>query len=196
MRIAFLARTEGRHAALERLLLLLIERHHVECIVALGEASADVEATLRRRRIRASERPGAHDAEFDDYVLATVLRPELDPLAPTPDPDATRDVTSRLEGVADLADGARWRGELGGRALAAVSGDADADADADIVIRVVDGAAGGTIERDGKRATLDPGRLDPAHDGAAAVLVGLEGGSITATFIDSGGEPLAQERLG
>lgn len=194
MRIAFLARTEGRHAALERLLLLLVERHHVERIVALGEALADVEATLRRRRIRASERPGVHDPEFDDYVLAAVLRPELDPLAPTPDPDATREVTSRLEGVTELADGSRWQGEVGGRTVIAVTGDDEADAD--ILVRVVDGAAGGTIERDGQRTTLDPGRLDPAHDGAAAVLVGLDDGQVAATFIDSGGEILAQERLG
>ncbi|MBU0550584.1 hypothetical protein KKF91_13125 [Myxococcota bacterium] len=78
MRIAFVANTHGELERLEEALLQLLN-YGVERIIPVELAVHDVEAVLRERAARFPEPVEPHDLRFPDFVLASVLRDQIEP---------------------------------------------------------------------------------------------------------------------
>lgn len=147
MKVAFVANSHGNLDLLESFLLMLIDRHEVDRVVAVGDSAPyDAAAVLRARLERHPVEVPWTDPEYADFVLASITRGVVE--APADEVVRNRALRERL-----LCDAAEI--EITGRTIAVQLPGAAPPATGPLVID--EGEARG-VER-GARTTICPGQM-------------------------------------
>ncbi len=110
MKVGFVANSHGNLELLESFLLMLVERHEVDVLVAVGgTAPYDAAAVLRARLERHPVEVAWTEPGYADFVLASISRGVVQ--APAEEVDRNKRLQARLRANAD-------RVEIGERVLA------------------------------------------------------------------------------